>query len=128
MALTFEQIKTEVTRLATDYPNAVYRKQAGFIAFKTCFYTIGKCGNGVGCIFGQALCNLDPTLRTKLVEVDRDDTTDSEIGTVLPRFGVVLTGEQSAWCTRVQSNQDSGSTWSSAVRQANDSLVDGLVA
>lgn len=63
--ITIEKIREEVIRLGTEYPEALYiRPNTKPNENQGCYYDRGDVQNGPpdkqGCIFGQALQNLDP--------------------------------------------------------------------
>ncbi len=117
LTITFEALKNEVLRLAAEHPDAVYPRKSHVVGLaRSCFYTRGECGGGVGCIFGQALVSLDPSLHDTLKEVDDDPLSAAGINWVLEKLGVSLSTDEKEWCCRVQGSQDIGACWGEAVK------------
>lgn len=115
MTITFAELKTEVLRLAAEYPDTVYPKVMEERSLRQCYYTKGECGPGVGCIFGQALTNLDSSLAVRLAAMDADDMFNTGIGNVVWKLGISATNEEETWCDSVQAAQDNSRRWADAV-------------
>ncbi len=112
-----DQLIDEVKRLAQENPDFVYQKFPGKVRpiAGNCYYTKSANDLNKGCIFGQAILNLQPDLKDFLLEVD--NRTDSNgIGQVLKDLGF----PRLTWCIDVQSNQDHGYCWKKAVELAGN--------
>lgn len=120
MDVTIEQINTEVIRLGTEYPNAVYRGHYSYFE--------GHVDNGppnvTGCIFGQALCNLG--LKEELTDIIEAHKADRNDNSCIPTIGAVLRvlfGKTSAEGARLyeshmncQSKQDHLREWGDCIK------------
>lgn len=108
--ITVEQIIEEVKRLGRENPNAKYTED-------DCCYLYGDNGTGqCGCIMGVAIMNLDPSLKPTLEEADLVPW-GLDIHGVLGLIGVKSTFDQVGWLINVQSFQDAGETWGTAIDQ-----------
>jgi hypothetical protein len=103
----------EVRRLATESPDTVYKNEM-------CLYTKGKCGNGEGCIIGQAIVAWCPEMKRYLEDMDAKSLKQNCPFSFynLKHYGIdqFLTREEISWCRNVQASQDRGITWKEAVR------------
>ena len=108
--ITFEQLETEVRRLAAENPDKVYESFEG-----NCYYNpTERDGKPYeACIFGQAFANLGETVG-RVCE-------GRAIDFVLAKKGVVVDQYQRKdfWAREVQDGQDSGLPWSGAVARAD---------
>lgn len=113
-------IVDEVRRLANESPDAVYKNDM-------CLYTKGSCGNGEGCLIGQAIVAWCPEMKPYLKSMDAKSFAENRPFSVynLKHYGIehLLTREEIHWCRNIQSNQDRGITWKEAVR-IEDSMAD----
>ncbi len=109
---TVRQLIQEVKRLANQNPDFVYQS-----CNNTCFYTRSENNNDCGCIFGQAILNLQPDLKEKLQEFD-NSTSVPRIHILLKKLGMKLSLMQKSWCAAVQSSQDRKCSWSHAIQYA----------
>jgi hypothetical protein len=112
-----EELIRAVRELAAESPDAVYETDAA----NCCEYTRPACGNGCGCLIGQAIVRCDPDMKESLVRFD--DTRSVERKPLELNTGVCLStsgnivGED--WLASVQDRQDNGATWSDAVAGAD---------
>lgn len=114
--ITIDQLISEVRYLAAENPTYVYPRSTSKPGWTNgCFYRPGAPGNltGARCIFGQALTNLGLS-DAKLAEHDSDS-----IRGILSHHVSGVSFVQSEWCVYVQTEQDAGSTWAAAVRDAD---------
>lgn len=105
--ITAEQLKEEVIRLGSEYPNAVYGTGTGL-----CFYNQGKASDGPeaeGCIFGQAIRNLGSEFN--------EDGTISRCSTKFD-FPKLDRSNHKLFdlFQEVQKLQDYGATWGKAIK------------
>ena len=102
--LEFEQIEQMVLYLIKMHPNHIYQKCG---SLQVCSYVDG--GDGKGCIFGQAISFLDPSL----------DLHHSEgITRLLNRLGVEATEDEENWASDIQKKQDKGRKWDELINTA----------
>lgn len=102
--ITEDQLRDEVVRLGTEYPNAKYITTN----YGTCYYNKGKVANGPdaeGCIFGQALRNLGVPAESL--------TKIQSINLVLEALNIEYGGYSFMSCQR---SQDLGCTWGEAIK------------
>lgn len=120
--ITVDGLIAKVKELGTAYPEAVYVPVNPDPKVCGCKYTAGACGPGIGCIFGQALLALDPSVRDKLTEVDLEESGfGAALGTVLLDLGVINREQYNEdplvdALTEVQMKQDKGSCWGEAIK------------
>lgn len=120
---TVKDVVREVRRLAEEKPDFVYTEQEG------CDNNLGACyyasadgqGNGAGCIVGQALGRLG--VSQKALE-DLDGVEGAAVFTVLPTIIPVAPddGGMLNWLSDVQTGQDIGYQWGTAVKSADFTL------
>lgn len=108
----------KVRELAATYPDAVYVQVIDDEGESWCHYDKGVVENGPrreGCIIGQ--CFPEEVFETDtFLEQDRSGVT-----TLLPAlFGFAKYTDEMNWLRSVQSFQDRGDTWETAVRRADD--------
>lgn len=119
---TIEQLIQEVKRLAEQNPDFVYQIWCTSCE-ASCFYTKSKTDPNKGCIFGQAILNLQPELKELLQKVDDprpdDASSVSRIKDLIQQWEIKASIEQLDWCDDVQSAQDQEFTWANAVNFAN---------
>lgn len=119
---TIEQLIQKVRDLAEQNPDYVYEKIEND-KFKTvfCLSTSSSCsylksknpGNeDKGCIFGQAILNLQPDLKPEL-------ETPFSISTILSHIGINGNDFEKKWCAAVQAAQDSQYSWKDAINKAD---------
>lgn len=96
-------IRLEVIRLANESPDAVYPSNE-----KLCSYLHGKCGNGNGCLVGQAIQNLYP----KYFELHPDVIEDTGVQS-LPE----LTKVCKSWLEQIQLLQDACHPWGECLKE-----------
>lgn len=107
--ITAEQIKQEVIRLGTEYPQAKYIHPT-CRSFGPCYYNKGEVINGPegkeGCIFGQALQNLGVT-----------DKLDKLMGIreLLSILDIPFSNELGSKFADCQYIQDQNCTWGNAI-------------
>jgi hypothetical protein len=115
-------IKTEdliraVRELAAESPYAVYEPDT----WNSCEYTRPACGNGSGCLIGQAIVRCDPDMKESLVRFD--DTRIVERKPLELNTGMCISTRGNivgkVWLASVQASQDNGATWSDAVAGAD---------
>ena len=121
-----EELIRAVRELAAASPDAVYEPDAG----KYCEYTRPACGNGCGCLIGQAIVRCDPDMKESLVRFDDTRSVERKplelnTGLCLSTSGNIV-GE--AWLASVQDRQDNGETWSDAVVGADSECPNEQVA
>lgn len=106
----------KVRELAEENPSAIYEgDQDG------CFYTIGEAGQGSGCIIGQALLKLDPSLETNLIAMDVNPVGAK---TLLEDYlHMNLTTADIDWLVRVQTHQDEAKPWEDSVSIADAEIA-----
>ena len=100
-----------VRKLAADYPDAVYQGTD-----RGCFYTIGECGPGNGCIVGQALQKLGYELE------GFDEQKGVGIGILIARLEIPCSCQDKDWLIFVQDYQDMGKPWKEAVKLADETV------
>lgn len=109
--ITAEQIKQEVIRLGTEYPQAKYIRPTGK-SFGPCYYDEGKVINGPegerGCIFGQALRNLG--MKENLNKL-------MGIRELLSIMNIPCSDELASRFTACQYIQDQNCTWGNAISE-----------
>jgi hypothetical protein len=100
----------EVYWLAGNHPDAVYVQKRPKLL--RCYYTRGAADGGQGCLIGQALLSLYPSLKDTLVGLDKNEPIS-----VLGLFEALGwdEGNGTYWLYEVQKRQDQGLTWSEAV-------------
>ena len=102
---TFKELENEVRKLAKENPDYVYPR------VRKCMYNPDK--EQPGCIFGQALARLgisglpEGNTISTLIEVRKVSITE-------------FTDRDLAWARDVQIAQDSGKTWSLAIKRADN--------
>jgi hypothetical protein len=106
-----------VRRIAKENPEAVYYSSDG-----DCFYTRGECGNGTGCIIGQALIDMKSELKGELEEVDSHFVPMAR--ELLTRLDLGLSGAEINWLCAVQLYQDYRNSWAESTEQANRDFQD----
>jgi hypothetical protein len=118
MTITFEQLETEVRRLATEQPDYIYPANAngGKIPSRInpgdttpcppCVYTQHQ--DKPPCIFGQALLNLG-------VPAEQLHDQYTSIRGLLGVLGIEATRDQYLWASAVQESQDAMTPWGLAI-------------
>lgn len=111
---TAEDVTSEIIRLATEHPDAVYRAPDALNEYTgTCTYTTGTAAGKSGCLFGQAFANLgvphDVMLSWDDNNLPIDDVADK-----------LFTDAPVEWVW-VQCAQDSGRPWGHAIKCLEDS-------
>ena len=121
-----EELIRAVRELAAESPDAVYEPDAS----KSCEYTRPACGNGCGCLIGQAIVRCDPDMKESLVRFDDIRSVEwepLELNTVVClSTGGNIVGED--WLASVQDRQDNGATWRDAVAGADSECPNKQVA
>lgn len=112
--LTINSLIREVKRLAKQNPDFVYQSCGS-----NCFYTKSENDNDCGCIFGQAILNLQPDLKETLQFFDNSSRVP-RISVLLKKLGITASMKQQSWCNSVQSSQDRKSTWACAIKRAGE--------
>lgn len=111
---TAAQVITKVRSLAEAQPNFVYFKPESDIGLGNgCLYVHGRGTDNErgGCIVGQALMALG-------VEIDVKHEANNA-SSVIRHMGIEHTPSEVTWLDTVQSGQDTGETWESAVCSAD---------
>lgn len=121
---TIADLIEEVRSLASENPDFVYPEFKKPNNGRTCSYLKSQTSEKEGCVFGQSILNLQPSLKEFLKEFDGE--VDSGIRCCLQKLfpDIDLTypsvsREQLDWCEKVQDEQDRGSTWGEAIKIAN---------
>lgn len=118
MSITYEQVKAEVIRLATERPDFVYPPDAEGTG-RTCFYRDYTTEDGKPpCIWGQAFINLGQPVPERLEQEPISVVFYVMFGEDRPFLGDI------EWATRVQKSQDSGHSWGVAVSSAEKAFSD----
>lgn len=120
LAMTFDVLIAEVRRLAEESPDALYRGPLGTYGVRTCSYTQGECGVGVGCILGQAAKNVWPELFKEMKKHDHTGIGEMLVDnkSVAAYFRCDDNKSKLQWLKTVQINQDgpfSARTWRESV-------------
>lgn len=113
--ITGEQLVDKIRELGKRYPDGKYVKEDG-----ECRYTLGSVAKGpirCGCIVGQAIVELDPSLVDVLRDADCKFSIDAP--GICTKVSIVLTNVQKSWLRKVQNEQDQGETWSDAIATAD---------
>lgn len=111
--LTLQAIKEEVIRLATEYPDSVYRAPSDTEI--RCQYLRGKCGPGEGCIIGQAIMKLDSSKQEVLKEAD-SGFNGEPIDEIMEELGIEEFNQSELdWLCNVQANQDRATPWGECI-------------
>lgn len=112
---TIEELIGEVRRLTKENPDYIYNAPE----HDGCSYISSKDDPHKGCIFGQAMLNLDPDLHDTL---DKFDTYG--IPYILRDvLNVSGTDRQYDWCAMFQRKQDTGHMWGEALAYVNSIFV-----
>lgn len=116
---TIEQLIQKVRDLAEQNPDFVYcqivkEKEKNF----GCYYATSGNDPDKGCIFGQAILDLQPDLKDNLIKIDNNFSVP-RIKELLEEFKVDFTQNQVRWCNAVQNQQDECKKWKIAVEIAN---------
>lgn len=118
-----DRIIEEVRHIASDDPTHVYQPPGG--EGYTCSYLTSGDQPGQGCIMGQALIHVGVS-PDALVAVEGES-----IATVIQKLGLFTdehdldANARKRWLNWVQNRQDSGTTWSAAVQDA-DAMYRGV--
>ena len=117
-------IVDEVRRLAAESPEAVYQESP-------CHYGIGKCGNGEGCIIGQAIVAWCPDMEVYLDFEDQkaiNHKHNLNVYQIVNDHGLnhLLTKKEIDFCREVQAEQDRRKPWAEAVASA-DRMMEAFV-
>ena len=104
-----------VRELASKYPEAIYENDD-----QNCYYTIGACGNGNGCIIGQALVAMNPELLDDLIASDNGCVPFA--GELVYQLELALSEKEVRWLNSVQGYQDEGKSWGEAIKKADKVL------
>ncbi len=120
---TISDLIKEVRRLANENPDFVYPEFKKPHNGRTCSYLKSE-KSDVGCIFGQAILNIQPDLKEFLIHFDCevDSGIKKCLQTLFPDIDLTYPStsrEQLDWCEKVQDEQDRGSTWGEAIKIAN---------
>tara|TARA_R110000751_G_scaffold30178_1_gene77373 strand:+ start:197 stop:544 length:348 start_codon:yes stop_codon:yes gene_type:complete len=110
------QLLETVRKLAEDNPTAVYEAPDE----DGCYYTLGPCGNGDGCIIGQALLKDDSTLKEKLTAIDAEPLGAEHLFDEY--LDMTLTKREIRWLAKVQESQDDHECWQTAVDIADEEV------
>lgn len=106
-----EEIAREVLALADEHPDAYYRAGED----EVCSYSRGTAGDGVGCIFGQALRRLGMP-EEELASLDElNYGTSVSIAYVLDKIAPTTPSHLLATMSVVQKRQDLKDSWGDAV-------------
>lgn len=118
MEIDVVELLNIIRKLATESPDAVYDLGDDT---KTCYYSKGECGKGIGCIIGQALLKMG---------------VDVELLDQIPSLGGIMNIRQIInrhpysfvnapdyrwihWIHQIQIEQDLKHTWIYALREAD---------
>jgi len=122
---TIKQLYDKVIELAQKYPENIYNRSKLLGSINSgCYYTAGTCSNGSeGCIVGQALLSLDPSLNEILNAIDigivETHGGDTTVRDVLEQLGLIKLENMSDYyitCLgQIQEKQDRGIKWSECV-------------
>jgi hypothetical protein len=64
--MKISELIKEVKRLCVENPQNIYSNNG------QCFYTLGENDCGTGCLFGQALINIEPDYKESLASFDNE--------------------------------------------------------
>ncbi|AOZ63612.1 hypothetical protein SEA_WEASELS2_22 [Rhodococcus phage Weasels2] len=114
------QVRWEITRLATKYPDFNYKRDSGVEGLNCgvpCLYVFD---GRASCIVGQALNNLGVPL--EVLSKYENWTSTKIIQEILQLSDKDLDFHMNTlvWIDRVQVRQDSGNTWSDAINYADE--------
>ncbi len=120
---TLDQLIEEVKRLANQNPDFVYQSIKNTDDSRRCSYTESADDPNKGCIFGQAILNLQPELKCVL------NGSGASIKKLLFELGIIdadpftqgYNNPDIEWCGVVQLQQDSERSWADAVKYADAS-------
>lgn len=105
---TFDKLWSAIEKIVEEHPDVVYPvdEDGG------CYYSKGVCGDGDGCLIGQALqaCGLDVT--------PLDSDTPSDICNIIREFELNYTEAQVGLLDELQYYQDIGTPWEDALAKA----------
>ena len=111
-----KKIYDEVIRLCKTRPNITYMN------FSSCYYSSGKCSDdSVGCIVGQAICNLYPEKQESLIVQDENRSITASF-LIHDIFGYEELSKKDKERLKaidyIQTNQDRQLTWKQSLDNA----------
>lgn len=112
---TLDQLIQEIRKLATDWPNFVYERCGS-----ACNYTKSKNNPNKGCIFGQAILNLQPDLKELLTNNNSTPITTVLLNLLDFEYKQEVNGNKISWCAEVQNKQDYGQSWANAIKLSDE--------
>lgn len=105
------KLDAAIRTLVADNPGTIYKSP-----YKNyCYYTKGV--NTPGCIIGQALIKVDPTLKPRLKLIDK--TTTVGAGALVRMLGLNLSEDFKRWLSWLQFYQDHKNDWATALKKAD---------